>query len=74
VISERITCRPDQASIASGICPSDGAANASTRCHPDEASNASRWKDLGQLRASEAGSGFEIAQRSFADGVAEAES
>jgi hypothetical protein len=28
-------------------------------CHPDEASNASGRKDLGQLRASEAGSGFE---------------
>jgi hypothetical protein len=27
-------------------------------CHPDEASDASGWKDLGQLRASEAGSGF----------------
>jgi hypothetical protein len=27
-------------------------------CHPDEASNASGRKDLGQLRASEAGSGF----------------
>jgi hypothetical protein len=36
-------------------------------CHPDEASNASGWKDLGQLRSREAGSGFEIAQRSFAD-------
>ncbi|HMD03660.1 MAG TPA: hypothetical protein VKG68_00195 [Candidatus Binatus sp.] len=38
--------------------------NASPLCHPDEASNASGWKDLGQLRVSEAGSGFEIAQRS----------
>jgi hypothetical protein len=28
-------------------------------CHPEEASDASGWKDLGQLRASEAGSGFE---------------
>jgi hypothetical protein len=28
-------------------------------CHPDEASDASGWKDLGQLRASGAGSGFE---------------
>src|SRR5258708_3510861 len=28
-------------------------------CHPDEASNASGWKDLGELRVSEAGSGFE---------------
>jgi hypothetical protein len=27
-------------------------------CHPDEASNASGWKDLGQLRVSEAGTGF----------------
>jgi hypothetical protein len=27
-------------------------------CHPDEASNASGRKDLGQLRASEAGTGF----------------
>ncbi len=27
-------------------------------CHPDEASNASGWKDLGQLRISEAGTGF----------------
>src|ERR1700691_6813085 len=35
--------------------------------HPDEASIASGRKDLGQLRASEAGSGFEIAQRTFAD-------
>jgi len=52
-----------RASIASGVF-----------CHPDEASNASSRKDLGQLRASEAGSGFEIAQRSFADVVAEAES
>jgi len=26
--------------------------------HPDEASNASGWKDLGQLRVSEAGTGF----------------
>jgi len=33
-------------------------------CHPDKASNASGRKDLGQLRASEAGSGSEIAQRS----------
>jgi hypothetical protein len=33
-------------------------------CHPDAASDASGWKDLGQLRASEAGSGFGIAQRS----------
>jgi hypothetical protein len=33
-------------------------------CHPDEASIASGRKDLGQLRASEAGSGFEIAKRS----------
>ena len=31
--------------------------------HPDEASNASGRKDLGQLRASAAGSGFEIAKR-----------
>jgi hypothetical protein len=35
--------------------------------HPDEASNASGRKDLGQLRASEAGSGFEIAERTFAE-------
>jgi hypothetical protein len=37
-------------------------------CHPDEASNASGRTWLlasGQLRASEAGTGFEIAQRSF---------
>jgi hypothetical protein len=34
-------------------------------CHPDEASIASGRKDLGQLRASEAGSGFSIAQRSL---------
>jgi hypothetical protein len=27
-------------------------------CHPDRVSNASGRKDLGQLRASEAGSGF----------------
>jgi len=27
-------------------------------CHPDETSNASDRKDLGQLRASEAGTGF----------------
>jgi hypothetical protein len=32
-----------------------------------EASNASAEKDLGQLRVSEAGTGFEIAKRSFAD-------
>jgi hypothetical protein len=32
--------------------------SASIFCHPDEASSASEWKDLGQLRASEAGSGF----------------
>jgi hypothetical protein len=38
-------------------------------CHPDEASNASDRKDLGQLRDSEAGSGFEIAQRSLARGT-----
>jgi hypothetical protein len=31
----------------------------------NEASNASAGKDLGQLRVSEAGSGLEIAQRSF---------
>jgi hypothetical protein len=31
---------------------------ASAVCHPDEASNASGRKDLGQLRVSEAGSGF----------------
>jgi hypothetical protein len=30
---------------------------------------ASGWKDLGQLRTSEAGSGFEIAQRSFVGSV-----
>jgi hypothetical protein len=36
-------------------------------CHPDEASNASGRKDLGQLRAREAGTGSEIAKRSFAD-------
>jgi hypothetical protein len=35
-------------------------------CHPDEASDASGRKDLGQLRDSEAGTGFEIAKRSFA--------
>jgi hypothetical protein len=34
-------------------------------CHPEEASNASGRKDLGQLRVSKAGSGFEIAQRSL---------
>jgi hypothetical protein len=34
-------------------------------CHPDEASIASGWKDLRQLRVSEAGSGFEIAKRSL---------
>jgi hypothetical protein len=39
--------------------------SASAFCHPDEASIASGWKDLGQLRFSEAGSGFEIAQRSI---------
>jgi hypothetical protein len=39
-------------------------------CHPDEASNASGWKDLGQLRARQAGSGFEIAQRTFPDAIA----
>jgi hypothetical protein len=39
--------------------------NAATCCHPDEVSNANGRKDLGQLRASEAGTGFEIAQRSF---------
>ena len=33
-------------------------------CHPDEASDASGRKDFGQLRASEAGTGFEIAKRS----------
>jgi hypothetical protein len=41
-------------------------------CHPDKASNASGRKWLlasGQLRDSEAGSGFEIAQRSFAEVV-----
>ena len=27
-------------------------------CHPDEASDVSGWKDLGQLRASEAGTGL----------------
>jgi len=27
-------------------------------CHPDEASTASGWKDLGLLRASEAGTGL----------------
>jgi hypothetical protein len=43
-------------------------------CHPDEASIASGRKDLGLHRVSDAGSGFEIAQRSFADVVAEAES
>jgi hypothetical protein len=41
-------------------------------CHPDEASNVSGWKDLGQLRDSEAGTGFEIAQRSFANAGAHA--
>jgi hypothetical protein len=40
-------------------------------CHPDEASNASGWKDLGQRGVSAAGSGFVIAQRSFAAGVAD---
>jgi hypothetical protein len=39
-------------------------------CHPDKASNASGRKDLGQLRATEAGTGLEIAQRSSADVVA----
>jgi hypothetical protein len=38
---------------------------ASQFCHPDKASSASGRKDLGQLRASEAGSGFAIAQRTF---------
>jgi hypothetical protein len=33
-------------------------------CHPEEASDASGRKDLGQLRVSEAGTGFEIAKRS----------
>jgi hypothetical protein len=39
-------------------------------CHPDKASSASGRNWLlasGQLRASEAGSGSEIAQRSFSD-------
>jgi hypothetical protein len=43
-------------------------------CHPDKASNASGGTWLlasGQLRASETGSGFEIAQRSFSDVVPE---
>jgi len=43
-----------------------------TLCHPDDASNASDGKDLGQLRASEAGTGFGIAKRSFADVIAQA--
>jgi hypothetical protein len=45
-------------------------ASRSSPCHPDEASNASGRNWLlasGQLRASEAGTGFEIAQRSFAE-------
>jgi hypothetical protein len=42
-------------------------------CHPDDARNASGRTWLlasGQLRAREAGSGFEIAQRSLSDVVA----
>jgi hypothetical protein len=38
--------RPDEVSIASLLC------------HPDGGSNATGWKDLGQLRGREAGSGF----------------
>src|ERR1700722_20899010 len=37
-----------------------------TTCHPDRSDNASGWLlASGQLRASGAGSGFEIAQRSL---------
>jgi hypothetical protein len=34
-------------------------------CHPDDPSIARGGTDLGQLRGSEAGTGFEIAQRSL---------
>jgi hypothetical protein len=54
-------CRPDQSEqrdAASVIA--------------DEASNASGRKDLGQHRASEAGTGSEIARRSLSDAVAPA--
>jgi hypothetical protein len=47
-------------------------ATRASACHPDKVSNASGRKDLGQLRASEAGTGFEIAQRSLFDGVTRA--
>jgi hypothetical protein len=42
----------------------DDPSTASAFCHPDDPSIARGRKDLGQLRASEAGTGFEIAQRS----------
>jgi hypothetical protein len=61
------------AEAASNASPfADPTSNASPFRHPDEASNASGRKDLGQLRASEAGSVSEIAQRSFADTIAQA--
>ncbi|MFZ2060033.1 MAG: hypothetical protein WAU82_03405, partial [Candidatus Binatus sp.] len=52
----------------SSIWPSDGPRIAIRFCHPDVASNASGRTWLlasGQLRASEAGTGSEIAQRSL---------
>jgi len=39
-------------------------------CHPDEASAASGWKDLGQRRASAAGSGFALLPSDENPGVA----
>jgi hypothetical protein len=52
--------------IASVFCLSDDPASQACFCHPDDPSIARGWKDLGQLRVSEAGTGFEIAQRSAA--------
>src|SRR5271154_3967545 len=38
--------------------PTEPERRGSAFCHPDGGSNATGWKDLEQLRASEAGSGF----------------
>jgi hypothetical protein len=54
-------------SSASLVWLPDVARRASESCHPDGASIASGWKDLGQRGMSTAGSGFEIAQRSFSN-------
>src|SRR5208337_1903389 len=62
-------CQPDEAATPSSVILTKRATRAAGRisdsgtalfCHPDEASNASGRRDLGQLRAREAGSGFAL--------------